>query len=646
MAAEKITVTDTDGDGALTISDALYCAHEKKYEGGAAAGFAAEPSQYGLSLVKLWGDTSGAFGYYLNNASPLSLLDAVENGDSVTAFIYQDTIGWSDAYSYFDKQTVTVKAGESIALTLSYLSLDPETWATSVKPAEGATVTVNGQDTEFTADANGKVTLDFDKEGTYLVSARSDMNIVSPVCVVTVVAPPAPAEVTVSIINGSPVMAAEKITVTDTDGDGALTISDALYCAHEKKYEGGAAAGFAAEPSQYGLSLVKLWGDTSGAFGYYLNNASPLSLLDAVENGDSVTAFIYQDTIGWSDAYSYFDKQTVTVKAGESIALTLSYLSLDPETWATSVKPAEGATVTVNGQDTEFTADANGKVTLDFDKEGTYLVSARSDMNIVSPVCVVTVVAPPAPAEVTVSIINGSPVMAAEKITVTDTDGDGVLTISDALYCAHEKKYEGGAAAGFAAEPSQYGLSLVKLWGDTSGAFGYYLNNASPLSLLDEVENGDSVTAFIYQDTIGWSDAYSYFDKQTVTVKAGESIALTLSYLSLDPETWATSVKPAEGATVTVNGQDTEFTVNMDGKVTLKLEEEGTYLISAHSDLNIVSPVCVVTVEKEASVITPPVSDPAPEPQSYGWIVAICAAVICVATAVAIAISKKNGKSK
>ena len=251
------------------------------------------------------------------------------------------------------------------------------------------------------------------------------------------------------------------------------------------------------------------------------------------------------------------------------------------------------------------------------------------------------------PADVTVSIINGAPALAAEKITVTDADGDGILTISDALYCAHEKKFTGGASAGFAAEPSQYGLSLVKLWGDTSGAYGYYLNNESPQSLLDTVKTGDSVTAFVYQDTNYWSDAYSYFDKLTVTVKEGDSVMLTLSYLALDPETWVASVKPAEGATVTVDGKDTENTVNMDGKVTVKFDAAGIYLVSAHSDLNIVSPVCVVTVEEAPQVTPPPtVSEPAEEPQSYGWVVAICAAVICAAVAVAVVGSRKNGKSE
>ena len=49
---------------------------------------------------------------------------------------------------------------------------------------------------------------------------------------------------------------------------------------------------------------------------------------------------------------------------------------------------------------------------------------------------------------VTVSDKDGNLALTQEKITVTDVDSDNKLTVNDALYCAHEAKYEGGAAAG------------------------------------------------------------------------------------------------------------------------------------------------------------------------------------------------------
>ena len=247
---------------------------------------------------------------------------------------------------------------------------------------------------------------------------------------------------------------------------------------------------------------------------------------------------------------------------------------------------------------------------------------------------------------VTVNIINDKPVLAAAQITVTDIDNDGIISINDALYCAHQQKYQGGAEAGFASSPSPYGITLEKLWGDTSGAFGYYLNNESPQSLLDTVVDGDTITAFIYQDTFGWSDCYSYFDKNSVTVTEGDALMLNLSYLVLDYETWMTSALPAEGAIITIDGNDTEITVNMDGVAMLTFDAPGTYLISAHSDLNIVAPVCVVTVE-EAPALPPTTGSMITEdPQPFGGMIAICAAIICAATAVAVSASHKNSKKK
>ena len=247
---------------------------------------------------------------------------------------------------------------------------------------------------------------------------------------------------------------------------------------------------------------------------------------------------------------------------------------------------------------------------------------------------------------VTVNIINDKPVLAAAQITVTDIDEDGIISINDALYCAHQQKYQGGAEAGFASSPSSYGITLEKLWGDTSGAFGYYLNNESPQSLLDTVVDGDTITAFIYQDTVGWSDCYSDFDKNAVTVTEGDALMLNLSYLVLDYETWMTSALPAEGAIITVDGNDTEITVNMDGVAMLTFDAPGTYLVSAHSDLNIVAPVCVVTVEKAPALPPTTGSMITEDPQPFGGMIAICAAIICAATAVAVAASHKNSKKK
>lgn len=190
---------------------------------------------------------------------------------------------------------------------------------------------------------------------------------------------------------GTLVAAREQVTVTDADGDGALTINDALYCAHETLCEGGAEAGYAYGETEYGISLNRLWGvENGGSYGYYLNDTGALSMSDPVKTGDCVSAFSYADLTGWSDAYAYFDKPVTAAAVGERVTLTLMYSSGYDENWNQIFEPCAGATVTVGGR--EYTTDENGAVELTFDKAGTYVVTAFSrTVTLVPPAAVVEV---------------------------------------------------------------------------------------------------------------------------------------------------------------------------------------------------------------------------------------------------------------
>lgn len=198
--------------------------------------------------------------------------------------------------------------------------------------------------------------------------------------------------VTISDENGALVLAQEAVTVTDIDADGALTVDDALYAAHEAHYQGGAASGYASSEGQYGTQLDTLWGTTNGGgYGYYVNHASALNLDAPIESGDYISAYVYTDLTAWSDTYCFFDQDTQTVSAGESISLTLSAAGYD-ENWAPITLPVADAVITINGEATEYSTDENGAVTLSFDKSGEYIVSASSDtQTLVPPVYKVTV---------------------------------------------------------------------------------------------------------------------------------------------------------------------------------------------------------------------------------------------------------------
>ena len=199
---------------------------------------------------------------------------------------------------------------------------------------------------------------------------------------------------------------------------------------------------------------------------------------------------------------------------------------------------------------------------------------------------------------VTVADADKNFVLAEEPVTVTDIDSDGKLTINDALFIAHENKFEGGAAAGYKSSTGQYGLQLDKLWGvENGGSYGYYVNDGMAMGLADEIKADDQLVAFIYSDTKSYSDSYSFFDakKGQDTAKDSE-VQLKLSQIYFD-ENYAPQSKAVEGAKITINGKTTDFVTDAEGKVTVKLTEEGMNTVSATSDkANLVPPIYMVNV--------------------------------------------------
>ena len=56
------------------------------------------------------------------------------------------------------------------------------------------------------------------------------------------------------------------------------------------------------------------------------------------------------------------------------------------------------------------------------------------------------------------------------------------------------------------------------------------------------------------------------------------------------------------GAVITINGKDSSFITDSEGKVTVKLDSEGSYTISAKSSSEtLVPPVCIAAVSPASS---------------------------------------------
>ncbi len=195
--------------------------------------------------------------------------------------------------------------------------------------------------------------------------------------------------------------------------------------------------------------------------------------------------------------------------------------------------------------------------------------------------------------------LKGEMALTYQAVQLHDADDDGALTIADALQAAHDEHYKG--TDGFALSQTEYGLSLNKLWGDESGAYGYMLNNASVATSLSEpIKVGDHVYAYVYADQEFWMDTYCYFDKTTVTVAEDESFTLTLMSAGFD-ENWAPITAPVAGATITLNGEPIDTKTNEQGQVTFTMGEKSqkdAFVVSATCDgMVMVPPICLVTVE-------------------------------------------------
>ena len=200
---------------------------------------------------------------------------------------------------------------------------------------------------------------------------------------------------------------------------------------------------------------------------------------------------------------------------------------------------------------------------------------------------------------VTIADDTGKQVVKQKTVEVTDVDADGALTICDALYCAHEKYYNGGAEAGFGADVHpEFGLSLYKLWGiENGGSYGYMVNDAYAWNLADPVQNGDQVNAFCYVDA-GYSDKYTFFNKRVKSVHEGKTVKLRLCYIEWDYMTGEAKSVPFAGASVTVNGIASGLVTNENGYVKIPAVACGSYYVSAESsDQVIVAPACVAFVQ-------------------------------------------------
>lgn len=185
--------------------------------------------------------------------------------------------------------------------------------------------------------------------------------------------------------------------------------------------------------------------------------------------------------------------------------------------------------------------------------------------------------------------------------------GKSSYILDDAFVAAHAIHYADGTE-GYASSEGKWGFGIDKLWGDTSYNFGYQVNGGSESvsGVGHTLKNGDYIDAFIYKNPS--IERYARFDLPTAQAYVGKPLELALSYVSGYDENWNNIFSPCEGATITVNSEETEWITDESGNASVTLEDTGIHILSATKEtvLNneqvpaITAPVCVVEVKDPA----------------------------------------------
>ncbi|MBR1749345.1 MAG: hypothetical protein IJ740_00490 [Ruminococcus sp.] len=428
-------------------------------------------------------------------------------------------------------------------------------------------------------------------------------------------------EVYVNIINdhGDHMLYNEPVELEDADGDGALTINDALYIAHENNYEGGAEAGYGSKNTDWGLSLTKLWGiENGGSYGYYVDGNMAMGLTDTLKGGEYIDAFCYSDTETYSDKYSYFDKRSADIDLNEetTLELTLNFYNGYDENWMPVLSGLSDAVITIDDEETEFRTDENGKVTVDLSDidTGWHYISAKADKyTIVPPMCEVDVTdsSQPEPTDDTVTVkmnVVGNQEdlkLINTDVSVYDFDKDGKLTVYDAIAVAHEDYYEnGGAEAGFAVDISDtLGTYISKLWG-YEGRCGFALNDKSDKDIYSEIKDDDYLMVYAYRDTENYSDKYAYFEEKEVFLNYGDNeVTLHMKKLVYNEQTGEYEAVAAANVGVDYIGdREPELYTDENGEVTITIADDNrgaTIALGLTDEEYLVMPVSYIWAEEE-----------------------------------------------
>lgn len=179
-----------------TAVDALKEAHKQHYETGE-SGYA----ESGGNFSRFWGITTINLGYFVNGTMVTDLSAPLTEGADREACIYNDYT--SDLYTRFSKQALSIAPNQPTELTLLYNTITTPDWSGGMMGGETATLPLSGasiligdaiscgipydDSNSWLTDANGTVSVSFDSQGTYYLSAaKENTTLIPAICKITV----------------------------------------------------------------------------------------------------------------------------------------------------------------------------------------------------------------------------------------------------------------------------------------------------------------------------------------------------------------------------------------------------------------------------------------------------------------------------
>ncbi len=423
------------------VDDVLLALHLKECNGGAAGYKSTKMDMYGSTTYTIatwfgrpieYKDNAKSVTAWKNHNMSTSLGSTVRDGDVVDVCVYTTVSTQNYTMNYYglawmDYYEVDAGVGENFTVGCWRSAMDMATFQYVTEACVNMPVTVNGLNTSFKVQADGRLALSFSEEGTYYVCVGGDTAYGAALMKVNVTAGgsftghqiPPPGRMAASGLEdeagGSPITV--YATVTDYGGyfksektgenliaapiqvpEGA-TLDDVLNAINAQHASAGEAGYSSASTEMYGSEMYYVTGwfgenmdGASGAsrlFSAWVGTDMASTLATPVKDGDFIYASIYglgaaeAGGFGYSYEYygiGYFDYPAAEAGVGEEVTLhpyTEAAAGMMGGEYRTT--PLANMDVYVNGELSSAKVDATGEVKLSFDKAGVYDILAVGD---------------------------------------------------------------------------------------------------------------------------------------------------------------------------------------------------------------------------------------------------------------------------